>query len=61
MNEKSKHRIHMEHKRESKWQHEWHTLTEQQSLRDANAFQMVGKKLKQKVMKQVVITVIRGF
>eukprot|EP01084_Bolivina_argentea_P058773 107300_1 len=56
MNEKTKHRIHMEHKREAKWQHEWHNLTEQQ--RDTNAFQMVGKKLKKKLMKQGVI---RGF
>merc|ERR1712003_362561 len=50
MNEKTKNRIDADNKRHAKWQHEWHHLTEQQ--RDTNSFQMVGKKLKKKLMKE---------
>merc|ERR1712228_728310 len=56
MNQKTKDKIAAENKRHAKWQHEWHHLTEQQ--RDTNAFQMVGKKLKKKLMKEGTI---RGF
>eukprot|EP00484_Ammonia_sp_Unknown_P019053 CAMPEP_0197029944 /NCGR_PEP_ID=MMETSP1384-20130603/9284_1 /TAXON_ID=29189 /ORGANISM="Ammonia sp." /LENGTH=1135 /DNA_ID=CAMNT_0042459207 /DNA_START=23 /DNA_END=3430 /DNA_ORIENTATION=+ len=54
--EKTKHRVLADIKRNAKWQHEWHNLTEQQ--RDTNSFQMVGRKLKKKLMKSGVI---RGF
>eukprot|EP01083_Nonionella_stella_P011826 33544_1 len=56
MSEKTKNRIDADNKRHAKWEHEWHNLTEQQ--RDTNSFQMVGKKLKKKLMKKGVI---RGF
>ena len=54
--EKTKLRIDADNKRHAKYMHEYHNLTEQQ--RDTNAFQMVGRKLRKKLMKKGVI---RGF
>lgn len=51
--QKTMDRISADNKRHAKWQHEWHNLTEQQ--RDTNAFQMVGKKLRKRLMKKGVI------
>merc|ERR1712129_254993 len=56
MHQKTKNRIDADNKRQVKWQHEWHHLTEQQ--RDTNSFQMVGKRLKKKLIKDGTI---RGF
>lgn len=53
MEQKTKDRINMDYKRHAKWQHEYQHLMDQQ--RDTNAFQMVGKKLKKKLMKKGVI------
>ena len=53
MNEKTKHKIESDNRRQAKWAHEWHNLTEQQ--RDTNSFQMVGRKLRKRLMKKGVI------
>merc|ERR1712079_506448 len=50
---KTKQRVDADNKRHAKWQHEYHILTEQQH--DTNSFQMVGRKLKKKLVKEGVI------
>ena len=53
MNQKTQKRILDDNKRHSKWVNEYMNLVKQQ--RDSNAFQMVGKKQRKKLMKQGVI------